>query len=206
MNYKMAIEAILFAVGTGVTYEQLASALEIDEDRVRELVAELEQDYIREKRGIGISYVEELIQLSSSAEYYSYITRLVQKHREYTLSTVALETLAIIAYKQPVSKADIEQIRGVKSDYAVNQLIEYGLIEEVGRLNAPGKPLIFGTTKEFLRGFGISSIDELPKIQEEQISDFFDEARQELNYFPELQDETALELDMDLEDFIYSPE
>lgn len=183
MNYKMAIESIMFATGTGVSPEQLAYALELSVDEVKAYVVELEEEYKAEKRGIQISYVEDQIQLCSNPEYYHAISKVVQKPKEFKLSNVALETLAIVAYKQPVTKSDIEQIRGVKSDYAINQLIEYGLVEEQGRLQAPGKPILFGTTKDFLRGFGIRSIEELPKPKDNLIRSFFDEAKQELNYF-----------------------
>lgn len=184
----MAIEAILFATGDGVTPEQLSDALELDRDEVRQCIKELETSYENENRGIKLAYVEDKIQLCSNPVYFPVITKIVQKPKDYKLSNVALETLAIIAYKQPVTKADIEKIRGVKSDYAVNQLVEYGLIEERGRLQAPGKPLLFGTTDDFLRGFGMKSIEELPKPMENQIQSFFDEAKQELNYFEEEED------------------
>lgn len=188
----MAIEAILFASGNGVSLEQLANALELDIDEVKQHIRELETYYEREKRGIKLAYVEDKIQLCSNPEYFAVITKLLQKPKEYKLSNVALETLAIIAYKQPVTKADVEQIRGVKSDYAINQLVEYGLVEERGRLQAPGKPLLFGTTDDFLRGFGMKSIEELPKPQENQIQSFFDEAKQELNYFEEENNEPSV--------------
>lgn len=184
----MAIEAVLFATGDGVTLDQLSNALELDRDEVQQCIKELETSYENENRGIKLAYVEDKIQLCSNPAYFSVITKLVQKPKDYKLSNVALETLAIIAYKQPVTKADIEKIRGVKSDYAVNQLVEYGLIEERGRLQAPGKPLLFGTTDDFLRGFGMKSIEELPKPKENQIQSFFDEAKQELNYFEEDED------------------
>lgn len=194
MKNKMAIESILFAVGTGVSYEQLSLALDITVDEAKDCVKELEREYIQGKRGVCIAYVEDQIQLCSNPEYFPEITRVVQKHKEPKLTNVALETLAIIAYKQPVTKADIESIRGVKSDYAVNQLLEYGLIEERGRLKAPGKPLLFGTTKDFLRGFGIQSLEELPRPKENLVKSFFDEARQELNY-PDFGDKNPIGLE-----------
>lgn len=188
----MAIEAILFASGDGVTLEELANALETDISEVKRQINELEDDYVKQQRGIRLAYVEDKIQLCSNPEYFSVISKAVQKPKEYKLSNVALETLAIIAYKQPVTKADVEQIRGVKSDYAINQLVEYKLVEERGRLQAPGKPLLFGTTEDFLRGFGLKSIEELPKPQENQIQSFFDEAKQELNYFEEENNEPSI--------------
>lgn len=188
----MAIEAILFASGDGVTLEELANALETDISEVKRQINELEDDYVKQQRGIRLAYVEDKIQLCSNPEYFFVISKVVQKSKEYKLSNVALETLAIIAYKQPVTKADVEQIRGVKSDYAINQLVEYKLVEERGRLQAPGKPLLFGTTEDFLRGFGLKSIEELPKPQENQIQSFFDEAKQELNYFEEENNEPSI--------------
>lgn len=200
MNYKMALEAILFATGDGVTIEQISEALQIDKNEAIKLVNELKEDYEQNCRGIRLTFVDDLIQLCTAKEYFPIIAKAVKGHKEVKLTQVALETLAIIAYKQPVTKADIEKIRGVKSDYAVNQLIEYGLIEEAGRLQAPGNPLLFETTKDFLRGFGMSSIDELPKPQEQQLQLFSQEAMQELDYFPD-ENEDELTNSIDLDDF-----
>ena len=105
--------------------------------------------------------------------------KVAAQPRKYVLTEVLLETLSIIAYKQPVTKLEIEKIRGVKSDHAVNKLIEYGLVEEVGRLNVPGRPILFGTTEEFLRSFGMSSVEDLPTAGPEQVEEFKQEAEEE---------------------------
>lgn len=110
---------------------------------------------------------------------YEYLIRVAKQPRRYALTDVLLETLSIVAYKQPVTKLEIEKIRGVKSDHAVNKLVEYGLIEEAGRLDAPGRPLLFGTTEEFLRRFSLQSLDELPVLDQEQIEHFKEEAEDE---------------------------
>ncbi len=106
--------------------------------------------------------------------------RIAKQPKKYALTEVLLETLSIVAYKQPVTRLEIEKIRGVKCDHAVNKLVEYGLIEEVGRLDAPGRPLLFGTTEDFLRSFGVSSTEELPQMSAEQIEDFKEEAEEEI--------------------------
>ena len=111
---------------------------------------------------------------------YDYLIKLVKQPKKYTLTDVVLETLSIIAYKQPVTRGEIEKIRGVSCDHAINKLIEYGLVEEVGRLDVPGRPLLFGTTEEFLRSFGVKKIDELPVLNPDQIEEFKQEVEKEV--------------------------
>ena len=118
-------------------------------------------------------------QMCTKKETYEYLIRIAKQPKRYVLTDVVLETLSIIAYKQPVTKLEIEKIRGVKSDHAVNKLVEYGLIEEVGRLDAPGRPLLFGTTEEFLRRFSVQSLEELPTLNPEQMEHFKEEAEDE---------------------------
>ena len=123
--------------------------------------------------------LEQAFQMCTKKEIYEYLIRVAKQPRKYVLTDVMLETLSIVAYKQPVTRLEIEKIRGVKSDHAVNRLIEYGLIEEVGRLDAPGHPILFGTTEEFLRRFSVQTLDELPSINQEQIESFKAEAEDE---------------------------
>ena len=118
-------------------------------------------------------------QMCSRAELYDYLIKIAKNLRKYVLSDTVLETLSIIAYKQPVTKVEIEKIRGVSCDFAVNKLLEYNLIMELGRLDAPGRPLLFGTTEEFLRSFGVKSLEELPELNPEQIEEFKLEAEEE---------------------------
>lgn len=124
--------------------------------------------------------MENAFQLCTKQEMYEYLIRIAKQPKRHVLTDVLLETLSIIAYKQPVTRLEIEKIRGVKSDHAVNKLIEYNLVTEVGRMDAPGKPLLFGTTEEFLRRFSVQSIDELPVFDAEKLEDFKAEAEDEV--------------------------
>ena len=124
--------------------------------------------------------LEDSYQLCTKPGLYDYLIQVAKQPKKHVLTDVLLETLAIVAYKQPVTKIEIEKIRGVKSDHAVNKLVEYDLVCEVGRLDAPGKPLLFGTTEEFLRRFGVQSVEELPSIAPEQLEDFKEEAEREV--------------------------
>ena len=186
---RAAVEAILFAAGGSVETARLASALELDSGEMRDILRRMELRYEEEDRGIRLLELEDAWQLCTKREHYGELIRIVKQPRKYTLTEVLLETLSIVAYKQPVTKLEIEKIRGVKSDHAVNKLVEYGLIEEVGRLDAPGRPILFGTTEEFLRSFGVSSVEELPKASPEQMEDFKEEAEEELGLPAESQEE-----------------
>lgn len=161
------IEGILFAAGDAVDIEKIADILDIDTKSTRAIVTALADKYDREMRGIQIIRLEDSFQMCSRREYKEYISRLVEPRRSLSLSNAAMEVLAIVAYKQPVTRAVIEQIRGVSCDTLVNRLLEKNFIEEVGRLDTPGRPMLFGTTEEFLRCFGIESLAELPELEEE---------------------------------------
>lgn len=178
---KGILEAILFTMGDSVPLGRLADVLAMDKKQVKELLDELKQDYADEGRGITLIELDGSYQMGTKVETYEYITRLVRQKKKHSLTNVMLETLSIIAYKQPVTKQEIEAIRGVKSDFAVNKLVEYGLVQELGRLDTIGRPIIFGTTEEFLRSFGVSSIEDLPDIDEVQKQNFFEEASQEIS-------------------------
>ncbi len=177
---KAAIEAVLFTMGDSVEISHLAAALNTEPEKIRELLKEMKERYEEEDRGIRLLELESAYQLCTKTEYYDYLIRIAKQPKKYVLTEVLLETLSIVAYKQPVTRLEIEKIRGVKCDHAVNKLIEYGLIEEVGRLDAPGRPLLFGTTEDFLRSFGVSSTEDLPRISPEQIEDFKEEAEEEI--------------------------
>ena len=176
---QSAIEAILFTMGDSVELEKLASAIGHDEETTRKLVHNMMDKYEAEDRGIRIIELDNAFQLCTKKEMYEYLIRVAKQPKRYVLTDVLLETLSIIAYKQPVTMLEIEKIRGVKSDHAVNKLVEYGLVEETGRLDAPGRPLLFGTTEEFLRRFSVHSLDELPVLDQEQIAHFKEEAEDE---------------------------
>ena len=174
-----AIEAILFATGNSVKLERLAEVLELNEEELNAAIETLKERYASNDRGICLTELEDAIQLGTKGEYYEYLIKLAKNHKRMTLSDTVIETLSIIAYKQPVTRAEIERIRGVSCDHAVNRLLEYDLIEEVGRLDAPGKPLLFGTTEQFLRSFGVRSIQELPVMSPEMMQDFKAQAEAE---------------------------
>lgn len=177
---RAAVEAILFAAGGSVEASRLAAALELETGEMEDILRRMELRYEEEDRGIRLLELEGAWQLCTKKEYYGDLIRVVKQPKKYALTEVLLETLSIVAYKQPVTKLEIEKIRGVKSDHAVNKLVEYGLIEEVGRLDAPGRPILFGTTEDFLRSFGVSSVEELPKASPEKLEDIREEAEEEL--------------------------
>ena len=137
--------------------------------------------YEKEDRGIQLIELENSYQLSTKKEMYEYLIRIAKQPKKHVLSDVLLETLSIIAYRQPVTRAEIEKIRGVSCEHAVNKLLEYELVKEIGRLDAPGKPILFGTTEEFLRSFGVQSLEELPVVNEDQMEEFRIEAEQEIS-------------------------
>ena len=174
-----AIEAILFTMGDSVELEKIAAAVGHDENTTRKIIHNMMDRYDAEDRGIRIIELDNAFQLCTKKEMYEYLIRVAKQPKRYVLTDVLLETLSIVAYKQPVTKLEIEKIRGVKSDHAVNKLVEYGLVEETGRLDAPGRPLLFGTTEEFLRRFSVHSLDELPVLDQEQIEHFKEEAEDE---------------------------
>ncbi len=174
------IEAILFAVGDSVELSKIAAAIGHDEDTTRKIIHRMMDKYAAEERGVRIMELENSFQMCTKKEMYEYLIRIAKQPKKYVLTDVLLETLSIIAYKQPVTKLEVEKIRGVKSDHAVNKLVEYNLVCEVGRMEAPGRPLLFGTTEEFLRRFSIQSIDELPIINPEQAETLKAEAEEEV--------------------------
>ena len=173
------IEAILFTMGESVELRKIAAAIEHDEATTRKIIHQMMDKYNAQDRGIRIVELEDSFQMCTKTEMYEYLIRIAKQPKRYALTDVQLETLSIIAYKQPVTKLEIEKIRGVKSDHAVNKLVEYNLICEVGRVDAPGRPLLFGTTEEFLRRFSIQSVEDLPSLNQEQMENFKTEAEEE---------------------------
>ena len=166
------IEAILFTMGDSVEVSKIASAIEQDVPTTEKLIHNMMDKYQKEDRGIRIIELDHAYQLCTKPEMYEYLIRIAKQ-------PIMLETLSIIAYRQPITKLEIEKIRGVKSDHAVNKLIEYNLVCELGRLDAPGRPLLFGTTEEFLRRFSVQSLDDLPGIEPEKLETFKEEAEDE---------------------------
>lgn len=161
---KRAIEAILFAAGEPVGAQRLALSIGAGVDQVTEAARMLMDTYSFERRGMRIICLEDAYQMVSAQDMSDYITRALETRKPPKLSASALETLTVIAYYQPCTKAFVEQIRGVDSSYTVSALVNKKLIEERGRLNVPGRPILYGTTADFLRTFGLSSLDELPEV------------------------------------------
>ena len=174
------VEAVLFPMGKSVETRQLAAALGTDTERAEKAVLRLKNRYDEEKRGLQITRLDDSWQMATRAEYYENLVRVAATPKKQVLTDVVLETLSIIAYKQPITKIEIEKIRGVKSDHAVNKLIEYNLVYEVGRMDAPGRPALFATTEEFLRRFGVGSTKELPEPAPGRIDEFRMEAEEEI--------------------------
>lgn len=164
---ESAIEAILFASGEAVPLSRIADAVETDEKTVYYIIQNLSDKYETSNRGIRITEINGAYQMCTNPEYYNYIQALLSSPKKKILTQALLETLAIIAYKQPVTKSQIEEIRGVNADHAVNKLMEYNLVIEKGRLDAPYKPILFGTSDEFLRYFGFKDINSLPELPQD---------------------------------------
>ena len=179
-EYKTVIESILFTMGNSVELEKIAAAIELDQNETKRLIDELAEEYKAENRGMRIIELEESYQMCTNQNTYEYLIRIAKQPKKHVLTDVLLETLSIIAYKQPVTKAEIEKIRGVSCDHAVSKLVEYNLVMELGRMDAPGRPMLFGTTEEFLRSFGIHSLEELPEMSTLQMEEFKREAEAEV--------------------------
>lgn len=160
------VEALLFSLGRSVSAEEIAICLNMGRDGALLAAERLRIRYEERQGGLLIKKLEDRYQMVSHPKTYDGLIRVVKSPRKPVLSDVALETLSIIAYCQPVTKVEVERIRGVKSDHAVNRLVEFGLIEEVGRLDAPGRPMLFATTEEFLNRFGVDSLKDLPALPE----------------------------------------
>lgn len=180
IKQKATIEAILFTMGESVEISKLAEVIETDVKTVKELIAEMEEEYASEARGIELTHFENAVQLCTKAEMYEALIKIAKSPRKMVLTDTVLETLSIIAYKQPVTRLDIERVRGVSCDHAINKLLEYELITELGRLDAPGRPLLFGTTEQFLRCFGVKSLEELPELSPGQKEEFRQQAEKEV--------------------------
>lgn len=160
------IEAVLFASGDAVSIDKLSEIAEVDKSTLQSVVARLSDKYNYEQRGIKIIRVGDKYQMATRGEFAEYVQKIVEPRKRNPLSKATIEVLAIIAYKQPITRSTIENIRGVNSDNSVSRLLELGLIEEKGKLDAPGRPMLFGTTDEFLRSFALGSLADLPPIDE----------------------------------------
>ncbi len=165
---KAILEGILFAMGEAVPVGRIASVMDMTEKQTEKILLEMEEEYNSSpERGIHLIRLEDSFQLCTKRDYYDYIHRLKEKARRAALTNAGLEVLSVVAYNQPVTRSSIEFIRGVNSDGPLNNLVASGLVKEVGRLDAPGRPILFGTTEDFLRCFNLSSLSELPDIDKE---------------------------------------
>ena len=165
------VEAILFVTGNAVPVADIAKAIGLSDEEMDDTLNALESMCDYERRGVRLFRYGKHVQLSTRPEYAPYVEKLLQPVQQQTLSQAILETLAVIAYRQPATKGEIEQIRGVKCDYSVQSLLNKGLIEELGRKESLGRPILYGTTDAFLRHFGISSLDDLPEIDFEKLAE-----------------------------------
>lgn len=161
---KSAIEALLFVSGEPLSTRDLSNNLELPPKEIEEVLKEMIIDYEKEDRGIKLITINGDYQLVTKATNSEFIQKLLKKNKRQSLSQASLESLSIIAYKQPITRIDIDEIRGVKSDSALQRLLEKELIKEVGRLEVPGRPILFGTTEEFLRQFELRDLEELPSL------------------------------------------
>ena len=177
---EAAVEAVLFAMGDAVSVDKLAAAIGHDTETTRKLVHQMMDRYNSREGGLEIIELEDSFQLCTRKEYYDTLIKVAKQPKKYVLTDVQLEVLSIVAYKQPVTRQEVEKIRGVNSDHALNRLVEYGLVGEAGRLDAPGRPILFGTTEEFLRNFGVRSTEELPSIQPDLMEEMKSEAEEEV--------------------------
>ncbi len=178
---QAVIEAILFAMGESVEISRLAEVIEEDKKITKQILNEMAEQYQEENRGISLIWLEDSVQLCSKGELYEYLIKIAKVPRKVVLTDSLMETLSIIAYKQPITRLEIEKIRGVSCDHAVNRLLEFELITELGRKDAPGRPLLFGTTEQFLRSFGVKSLEELPEVSTVQLEEFKQQAEEEID-------------------------
>lgn len=176
---RAAIEALLFTMGTPVSVDAMAAAIGISREETLEAAGFLKEEYETQGRGVRLIELDGSFQMCSSPQMYGYINALTHQPKKYVMTDVMLETLAIIAYRQPITRSEIEKIRGVNCSYPINRLLEFGLIMEAGRLDAPGRPILFATTEEFLRAFGVSSPSQLPALTEEEMSALRQQADEE---------------------------
>lgn len=177
---EAVIEAVLFTMGEAVSVEKLSAAIGHDKETTRRLVHRMMDRYNSRMGGMEIIELEDAFQLATRREYYDALIKVAKQPKKYVLTDVQLEVLSIIAYKQPVTRQEVEKIRGVNSDHALNRLVEYGLVGEAGRLDAPGRPILFGTTEEFLRNFGVRSTEDLPSIGPELVEEMKSQAEEEV--------------------------
>ena len=196
---KSIIEAILFAAGRPVSTNELKLTLELEETDIQNIIQNMQEEYKTQNRGIEIIKIDNSYQLCTKKELYEYVYPILDKRNKPNLSNAALETLAIIAYNPKITRAEIEAIRGVSADACIYKLLEYGLIEEGGKTDLPGRPMSYQTTKEFLRMFGYTSLEELPELPRYKLDEnqqiIIDELIEEKDETPENNNENKINLE-----------
>lgn len=197
---KAILEGILFATGEAVPVKRLSEVMEMTEKQVEKLLSEMAEEYsLSEERGIHLIRLEDSWQLCTKREYYDYIHKLKEKARRAALTNAGLEVLSVVAYNQPVTRSSIEFIRGVNSDGPLNNLVASGLVKEMGRLDAPGRPILFGTTEDFLRCFNLSSLSELPDIDKEYSFEGLNSELVSMPLSPDEANENQITMDFEIE-------
>lgn len=179
-NIEAILEAILFTMGESVEISKLADAVGCDVRTTKKALKNLEKRYEAEERGIMLVQFDSAVQLCTKPEMYDYLIKVAANPRKMTLTDTVIETLSIVAYKQPVTRLEVEAVRGVNCDHAINKLLELDLIKELGRLDAPGRPILFGTTEQFLRCFGVKNLEDLPELSTVQLEEFKAQAEAEI--------------------------
>ncbi len=179
------LEAVLFYAGDSISVKRLEEICDQEAFSIRHAINHLSELYKESNSGIEIIEVDDGYQMCTSPKHLQSIQLYRQKPAKNILTQALIETLAIVAYSQPITRTQIEDIRGVRCEHAISRLLEYGLIEEVGRLNVIGRPILFGTTHEFLRHFGFKNLEEMPKIKEELLEKFKEEVQEEMSYYEE---------------------
>lgn len=182
LRQEAIVESVLFAMGKSVETRQLAAALDCDEYAARSAAQRLQKKYDDEQRGMQILELENSWQMCSRAEFYDNLIKVAKTPKKQVLTEAVLETLSVVAYKQPVTRTEMDNIRGVSCEYALNKLLEYGLVYEAGRLDAPGKPALFATTEEFLRRFGVGSRKALPLMNSDKEAEIVEEVEKEVGF------------------------
>ncbi|PHV71155.1 SMC-Scp complex subunit ScpB [Sporanaerobium hydrogeniformans] len=180
---ESAVEALLFYSGDSISCNRLCELCDVEAITIHMAVHKLNAFYNETYSGIEIIEVEDGYQMCTAPRHMALIQRFKQKPVKNLLTQALIETLAIVAYSQPITRTQIEDVRGVRCEHTISKLMEYGLIEEVGRLNVIGRPILFGTTTEFLRHFGFKNLEELPQIKEELLEKFKEEVQLEMNYY-----------------------
>lgn len=179
-NYEAIIEGILFSIGEPISIDKISNILNLSKEEIKNILDNLKKKYESDNSGIKLIELEKEYQLCTKEEIYPYLKEVVKQPKKQVITDALLETLAIIAYRQPITRAEIEFIRGVKCEHVINKLIEYDLVYEVGRRKTIGNPIIFGTTQKFLRIFKINSVKDLPEVSEELLADFKLQAEEEI--------------------------